>query len=80
MPEMTGELLEQMIPEPFLSVEAGDTLIIFMDDTRWDMGMVEAMGTYLEEWAPSVTWKAVHQPGFSGVVHIKAPGGQIPRP
>ena len=73
MSEMTRELLEQMIPQPFLSVEAGDTVIVFMDDKRWDLEMIRSMGSYLEEWAPHVTWKAVHEPGFSGVVHIKAP-------
>lgn len=77
MVDMTPELLAQMLPEPFLTAEAGDTVIIFMSGT-WTLEQVNSMGTYLEEWAPQIEWRAIHDPGFAGIIHIKATADAAP--
>ena len=81
MSEMTPELLAQMLPEPFLTAEAGDTVIIFLAGI-WDKEQAGSMVSYLMEWAPQVTWSVVQDPGFAGIVHVKGSGtsSQTPRP
>jgi hypothetical protein len=65
------ELLEQLAAVPFMTVEDGDTVILAIQPP-WTMEQVAALGTYLMEWAPLVKWQALHEPGFSGVIHVKA--------
>lgn len=71
---MTGidsELLKGLLTEPFITVEPGDTVILAIGG-HWEMEQVESLGSYLMEWRSDVDWQAVHDPGFTGVIHVKA--------
>lgn len=65
-------LLEQLQRAPFITAEPGDTVILAIDGS-WEMEQVESLGTHLMEWNDTVQWRAIHSPGFAGVIHIKAP-------
>jgi hypothetical protein len=64
-------LRRYLAEEPFISVGADDTVILCVAGS-WTMEQVQALGTYLHEWAPDIKWQAVHDPGFTGVIHIRA--------
>lgn len=68
---VSPELLKELAATPFMTVEGGDTVILAVQPP-WTMEQVAALGTYLMEWAPLVKWQALHEPGFSGVIHVKA--------
>jgi hypothetical protein len=70
--DLDPQLLRQYLSEePFVSVGVGDTVILCIDGT-WEKEQVLSLGTYLEEWAPKVKWQALYDPGFTGVIHIRA--------
>jgi hypothetical protein len=72
------KLLEQITTSPFMTVEAGDTVIMCLSADWGDPGHEESpsaadtLGTYLQEWNPKVKWQAIVDPGFAGVIHVKA--------
>jgi hypothetical protein len=70
MTDVDPELLKNLLEQPFVTVEAGDTVILAIDGT-WEMEQVDSLGTYLMEWAPKVKWQALHDPGFTGLIHVK---------
>jgi hypothetical protein len=72
MTDVDPELLKNLLEQPFLTIEPGDTVILAIDGT-WNKEQIEALGSYLAEWAPQVQWQAIHETGFTGVIHIKAP-------
>lgn len=72
MTDLDPELLRRYLDkEPFVSVKAGETVILCIAGS-WEMEQVQALGTYLMEWAPDVKWQAIHDPGFTGVIHVQA--------
>lgn len=72
MTALDPELLKSLQKQPFVTVEAGDTVILAIDGT-WEMEQVDALGSYLVDWSPHVKWQALHDPGFTGLIHVKAP-------
>lgn len=80
MTDLDPELLELLTTSPFMTVEAGDTVIMCLSATWGNPDNldnegarpVDALGTYLQEWNPGVKWQAILDPGFSGVIHVKA--------
>lgn len=71
MTAVDPELLKELAGSPFMTVEDGDTVILAIQ-APWTMEQVGSLGTYLMDWAPTVKWQALHEPGFSGVIHVKA--------
>jgi hypothetical protein len=71
MADVDPELLEELIAQPFITVEPGDTVILAIG-SHWELEQVHSLGTYLVEWRPDVKWQAIHDAGFTGVIHIKA--------
>lgn len=78
MTDLDPKLLELLTTSPFMTVEAGDTVIMCLS-AHWDKVYgddgargVDALGTYLLEWRPDVKWQAILDPGFTGVIHVKA--------
>lgn len=72
MTDLDPKLLELLLASPFITAAGGDTVIMAIEPP-WSLGQVNALGTYLMEWAPQVKWQALYEPGFTGVIHIKAP-------
>lgn len=70
MTEIDPELLKGLLESPFVTVEAGDTVILVIGD-EWEPDQIESLGTYLDDWAPNVRWRAINAVGFAGVIHIK---------
>lgn len=68
-PSIPAELLATLDRAPFVTAQAGDTIILFMDHA-WGPEEIDSLGTYLNAWAPDIRWRALHQPGFSGIIHI----------
>jgi hypothetical protein len=71
------ELLELLTTSPFMTVEPGDTVIMCLSadwakEVEEGASCAESLGTYLHEWNPDVKWQAILDPGFTGVIHVKA--------
>lgn len=77
MSGLDPELLELLTTSPFMTVEAGDTVIMCLS-ADWGKPAeegasgAESLGTHLQDWNPTVKWQAILDPGFTGVIHVKA--------
>jgi hypothetical protein len=77
MTDLDPRLLELLTTAPFMTVEPGDTVIMCLsadwaEEAKEGASGAEALGTYLHEWNPTVKWQAILDPGFTGVIHVKA--------
>lgn len=78
MAELDPKLLELLTTAPFMTVEPGDTVIMCLsgdwakDTIEEGVSGAESLGTYLQTWNPEVKWQAILDPGFAGVIHVKA--------
>lgn len=71
MTKIPAELLGELTASPFATVPPGAQVIIFVSG-HWEPDQVQALGTYLQAWAPQVTWNAVYDCGAVGVLVIPA--------